>query len=155
MSGRISERKYKGVRRRKWGKWVSEIRLQGSRTRLWLGSYSAPEAAAVAHDTAMFYLRGPSSIENLNFPMSVPMFYQADMSPTSVQSVATNAGMAVDATLITRLPENDVKLPENGGFQGLEISIWEDEDNSKVCGSFELREGEALSISIDDMEICI
>ncbi|KAL0359987.1 UNVERIFIED_CONTAM: Ethylene-responsive transcription factor [Sesamum radiatum] len=56
-----SHKKYKGIRRRKWGKWVSEIRVPGTPERLWLGSYATPEAAAVAHDVAFYCLRGNSS----------------------------------------------------------------------------------------------
>ncbi|KAK7843101.1 ethylene-responsive transcription factor erf020 [Quercus suber] len=47
-----SQKKYKGVRQRKWGKWVSEIRVPGTQERLWLGSYSTAEAAAMARDVA-------------------------------------------------------------------------------------------------------
>ncbi|XP_031258992.1 ethylene-responsive transcription factor ERF017-like [Pistacia vera] len=64
------EPKYKGVRKRKWGKWVSEIRLPNSRERIWLGSYESPEKAARAFDAALFCLRGPSA--KLNFPNNPP-----------------------------------------------------------------------------------
>ncbi|CAN6178935.1 unnamed protein product [Urochloa humidicola] len=67
-------RKYKGVRRRKWGKWVSEIRLPNSRSRIWLGSYDTPEKAARAFDAAYVCLRGASDggADGLNFPGTPP-----------------------------------------------------------------------------------
>uniref|UniRef100_A0A2N9EGU2 AP2/ERF domain-containing protein n=1 Tax=Fagus sylvatica TaxID=28930 RepID=A0A2N9EGU2_FAGSY len=65
-----SDPKYKGVRKRKWGKWVSEIRLPNSRERIWLGSYNTPEKAARAFDAALYCLRGPDA--KFNFPDSPP-----------------------------------------------------------------------------------
>ncbi|KAK1417439.1 hypothetical protein QVD17_26566 [Tagetes erecta] len=62
--------KYKGVRKRKWGKWVSEIRLPNCRDRIWLGSYDSPEKAARAFDAALFCLRGNNA--NFNFPQQPP-----------------------------------------------------------------------------------
>lgn len=66
-----SEPKYKGVRKRKWGKWVSEIRLPNSRERIWLGSYETPEKAARAFDAALFCLRGRDA--KFNFPENPPL----------------------------------------------------------------------------------
>ncbi|URE49278.1 AP2 [Musa troglodytarum] len=64
------ERRYKGVRRRKWGRWVSEIRLPNSRERIWLGSYDTPEKAARAFDAALVCLRGRRA--QLNCPDAPP-----------------------------------------------------------------------------------
>ncbi|KAF8765596.1 hypothetical protein HU200_008087 [Digitaria exilis] len=102
--------RYRGVRRRSWGKWVSEIRVPGTRERLWLGSYAAPESAAVAHDAAACLLRGlapAAAAGHLNFPERAACYYAAyrhsghgtapPMSPRSVQRVASDAGMAADA----------------------------------------------------------
>ncbi|KAI3746129.1 hypothetical protein L6452_08551 [Arctium lappa] len=60
---------YRGIRMRKWGKWVAEIHEPNKRSCIWLGSYSSPIAIAHAYDTAVFYLCGPTT--RLNFPDSI------------------------------------------------------------------------------------
>ncbi|KAG5224565.1 RAP2 protein [Salix suchowensis] len=153
-------KKFKGARRRKWGKWVSEIRIPGKQERLWLGSYSTPEAAAVAHDIASYCLRGPSSLESLNFPLMLPASVRDDMSPKSIQKAASDAGLAIDAQMIlSRSPENEVRIgAENVAInQGLETELWEpaggDSSNRRENwrgNNNGAREGESLNISIED-----
>ncbi|CAL5012832.1 unnamed protein product [Urochloa decumbens] len=85
-----AERRYKGVRLRKWGRWVSEIRMPNSRERIWLGSYESAEKAARAFDAAAVCLRG-SRAGSLNFPESPPNFRQipgALLTPELVQAEA-------------------------------------------------------------------
>ncbi|KAF9670538.1 hypothetical protein SADUNF_Sadunf13G0079500 [Salix dunnii] len=149
-----AQKKFKGVRRRKWGKWVSEIRVPGKQERLWLGSYSTPEAAAVAHDIASYCLRGPSSIESLNLPLLLPASVREDMSPRSVQRAASDAGMAIDAQIIrNRVPENEVRFGTESGTvdHGLETGLWEPAGGAQGDNwhgnDIRMREGD---ISIED-----
>ncbi|KAK6147600.1 hypothetical protein DH2020_018512 [Rehmannia glutinosa] len=79
--------KYKGVRKRKWGKYVSEIRLPNCRERIWLGSYDTAEKAARAFDAALFCLRGRNA--KFNFPDNPPEIPNGrSMTPAEIQTAA-------------------------------------------------------------------
>ncbi|KAK9073665.1 hypothetical protein SSX86_006259 [Deinandra increscens subsp. villosa] len=86
---RSNDANYRGVRKRKWGKWVSEIRLPNSRNRIWLGSYDSPEKAARAFDAAQFCLRGSNA--NFNFPDQPPNIPGGtDLDPSQIQAAAAH-----------------------------------------------------------------
>ncbi|PIN24652.1 hypothetical protein CDL12_02615 [Handroanthus impetiginosus] len=101
---------YIGVRRRKWGKWVSEIREPGKKTRIWLGSYEEPQMAAAAYDVAALCLKGPTGAR-LNFPELV------DSLPKPVSSNAEDIQLAANQAamqLRTQRPKEEEEEDRGG-----------------------------------------
>ena len=85
---------YTGVRLRQWGRWAAEVRVPGTRQKLWIGTFETDRQAALAYDAAVFCFYGVHlpSRRRFNYPGAprpdIPAWVRVQPNVASVKAVA-------------------------------------------------------------------
>lgn len=104
------QNEYIGVRKRKWGRWVSEIREPGTKARIWLGSFDTPQMAAAAYDSAAYYFKGSNA--RLNFPhLATTLPMPTTNNPDNIRHAAHQAAMQFSTTQQQQMTATASNLP--------------------------------------------
>ncbi|XP_050216041.1 ethylene-responsive transcription factor SHINE 2-like [Mercurialis annua] len=120
----VHSKKFRGVRQRQWGSWVSEIRHPLLKRRIWLGTFETAELAARAYDQAAILMSGQNA--KTNFPRSD--LEETITSEDNNESTSLSSSKALSELLNTKLKKCCNKDPSRASLTCLRL----DNDNSHI-----------------------